>query len=336
MPTPIIISGVSGAATSAGTQLSVLRHRLLETLGPFIRGVVTQQAASLEAAARIISEDLLTDAAPATHLDGRYVYVYGPAGGAEVGTQRQVMGGSFDGPLGALSLDRPYDTPLAAGSLFEVAVLPAQKYLGSDGANHCINLALEQLPVPDYLPFTVTATGGVTDSQYAIPAPLWPVRDVDAVVYRRTSTISEPRQEVATPSYEVVRDADQVILSFWSVPGNVGDVLEIKVQRPAVSWIRHDGVWGDAVAGLASEDDACLYGVNEVVAAARPIALQRLSLLAEAGSPERALLVAESEAEYNRAALARWYAGFRGDGRQKARPRGGYGPWGAGQPGWSR
>jgi hypothetical protein len=147
---------------------------------------------------------------------------------------------------------------------------------------------------------------------------------VQRVFYARSSTTEERRREVNQGVWEFEHDADTPTLSFRYLPFNAGDTIEVEVLRPANTWIRHDGVWGDASTpvdatsvGLQEEGDAALYDVVSVVAQARPIALQRLSLLHAVGSKERGLYQGESESDTQKAALARWFGGFRGSGVQR-------------------
>jgi hypothetical protein len=320
---PVIITGASSSV--AGTTRTVLRHRLLETLGLFLTGTVTTVAASLEAASTIISTAIRSDQRERSHLDGLYAYIYGPDGAAEQGTQRLVVSASYDGPIGAATTDYPYDSgALASATQFELAVMPAEKYLGCEGANHCLNLALETLPVVDFVPLTLTATGGVSDTQYGFDSYPYPVRGIESVVYPRTLTASESRRVVAPGSYGFYRDGEQAVLSFSSLPGNVGDVVEVGLLRPATTWIKSGGVWASSTTGLAAESDCCAYDALTVVNAARPIALEAMALMTERGSKERADLLAEAERAGVTAAVSRWYQSFgRGARVQSARTTGG-------------
>jgi hypothetical protein len=323
MGVPVIITG--GSTTVTGTTRTVLRHRLLETLGPFLTGTVTTLAASLEAASSIISTAIQSDQRRGGHLDGLYAYVYGPDAALELGTQRLCVSGAFDGGIGAAVVDRPYDSgALALGTQFEMSVMPAEKYLGAEGADHCLNLALETLSVVDFVSLPLTATSGVSDTQYAFDSYPYPIKGIESIVFPRTSTTSESRRVVTPGSYGFYRDGEQAILSFSSLPGSVGDVVEVGLLRPATTWIKSGGVWASSTTGLAAESDCCAYDALTVVNAARPIALERLALLADRGSPERADLLGEAERAGVTAAVSRWYQSFgRGVRVQSARTTGG-------------
>lgn len=308
---PII---VGSSSSMTGTTLQTIRERLLETLGYFATGTISTQAASLEADRMLISDSWKSDQAPPEDLDGLFVYV---RNGDQARTQRRVVNGAFDGPLGALTADYPYAAALQVGTFFEVAVLPAAKYQGTEGANHIINLALEELPVVDYVSITVTATDGVVDTQYSLAGYPWPIKSVEAVAYDRQLPASERRREMPRGQWAFVNDGESPILSFHSAPGNSGDTIEVRLHRPANTRIKSSGSWGDSTTGLSLEDDACLYDAATVVRQARPIALQRMALLHRRGSKERDDLLGEAAEERATAALSRFYGRFRGNGAQR-------------------
>lgn len=306
----------SASPTQTGARLDVIRRRLLRTLGYFATGVVTSEASSLEAERYVISESIQSDQSPPEHFDGMYVYVNGtgtPVGSSAAASQRRVMNGTFDGAYGAIMNDRGYDAPLAVGRTFEVSVLPAVAYLGVSGANDIINEALESLTVLDYLPITVVEG----QTQYSLAGYNWPIKSIDAVVYSRTNTTGYPREEMPK-CWTFDQDAEAPVLSFWSLPDTVGNTIELRVHRPANTRIKTNGAWADSSTGLSYDDDECLYDAATVVAKARPIAYERLALRYPEGSPERTALDGRAEQADIKAATQRWYASFRGDGRQKA------------------
>jgi hypothetical protein len=223
------------------------------------------------------------------------------------------MNGAFDGPLGAFPVDYPYDDPIGVGTFIEVGVLPAEKYLGVEGANHILNLSLEQLGLIDYVPLTVVAD----QSQYSFVGYPWPVKGIADVVYPRTSTTNEARQAISRSSWSFVNDGASPVISFGSVPASAGDVLDVGLLRPASTIIKTSGAWGDSTTGLVYEDDECLYDAKTVIAQARPIALERLAQMYQPGTKERASYEVQAEMASVGGAIARFYGSFRGNGRQR-------------------
>lgn len=309
---PII---VGPASSTTGTSLTTLRHRLAEQLGYFATGTVTTQAASLEAERYVISDQIQSDEDVPGSLNGLYLWV---RSGTYARTQRKLVSGSFDGSYGAVAVDRAYTGALAVGTAFEISVLPAEKYQGAEGLNHILNLALEALPVIDYVSVTLVAG----QNQYSLGGYAWPIRDVAAVVYPRASATAEERREAPRGSWTFYPNADEPTLSFTSMPGVGGDVIEVKLLRPANTWIKSGSSWGSSTTGLSAEDDACLYDANTVVAQALPIAKQRLASLYPQGSKERALLLKEAQGDAWAAALAKHFARFRGNGAVTVGARG--------------
>lgn len=312
MPVPIIVSDAGGA--TIGDSLATIRGRLAETLGHHGVGTVTTLAAGLEADKRLISTAYQSDQLPPESLDGLFVHI---RDGAEARSSRRIVNGSFDGPLGALVVDRPYAAPLAEATVFEVSVLPGEKYQGIEGLRPIINLALEELPVIDLVSITITSTGGVADTQYSLASYAWPIKAVGRVFYPRTSTTSERRREIPRGQWELVLNAHEPILSFTSLPASVGQAVEVELHRPADTWIKTGGTWGSSTTGLVLDADQCLYDAATVVRQARPIALQRLALVHERGSKARERLEEEAAEARVTAALSRLYGRYRGNGAQR-------------------
>jgi len=311
MPIPLILPSSS---TASGTTRATIRERLAETLGYFASGTVTTLAASLEAERYILSSSMRSDGTPPEHFDGLFAYI---RDGAQAGAQRRLVNGGWDGPVGSLMVDYPYDAALTAGTGFELSVLPAEAYQGLSGLNDLINLGLEQLPVIDKVSVTVTATSSVTDTQYDLSGYAWPIKSVRAVYYSRTSTTSDSRL-MAPHTWVFDQDAESPMLSFvGGPPASVGDAFEVEVLRPANTRIRQSGAWGDATTGMTADDDECLYDALTVVNMARPIALERLAHLYPRGSKERMQIEGEAEGAHVTAAFSKFYGGFRSNGVQK-------------------
>lgn len=319
MPTPLVVYG--GTSAAEGTALGAIRPRLAAMLGHFTLGTVTTQAASLDADRQVISTQLQSAELPPAHLDGLYLYV---RDGAEAGAQRLVQGGAYDGPYGVATVDQKYASgPLAPGTAFELSVLPARAWHGMTGLNDCINLGLETLGLIDLIQETIVADAdGQATTQIDLSGLPWQIAAVDAVYYPRTSTTAERRREMPR-CWDFVQDAENTTLSFRYLPANIGDVIEVKVRRPATTRIKVGGVWGDATAGLVDDSDACLYDAGAVVSAALPIALERLALRYALGSPERAKLEGDARAQRIAAGINRFYGRKRDSGVQRVGATGG-------------
>lgn len=318
MPVPLVIPSSS---TANGTSRRSIRQRLAPLLGYYARGTVTTEAASLEADRYVISSSIKSDHAPAEHLDGLFLYV---TNGDEEGSQRRVINGAFDGPLGAVYVDTAYASgPLAAGTAFEIGVMPAEEYQGLSGLNEAINLSLEELPVIDYVSITVTATGGVTDTEYSFINLSWPVKSVLEVIYPRTSVTTERRRIMPRGVWDYDLDAESPVLSFRRGPANVGETIEAKVLRPASTRIRQAGVWGNVTTGMTSDDDETLYDVSTVVKQALPIALERMAHKFERGSKEWMAAKGEADTASTAAAVSKFFGRLRGSGVQRVGAIGG-------------
>lgn len=307
MPIPLV---VSSSSTATGTTRETYRRRLIRELGgKYVFGSVTTQASGLEAERYLISTNLRGDQRARDYFDGLYCYVsVGP-------TQRKLLSGAYEGSRGIVALDDVYDDPLPVGTIFELSVLPADPWAGADGLNDIINEALESLPVLDWQPLTVVA--GQTEYSMANFAT-YPLKGIQAVAYARTSTTNQRRREMPRGAWSFDQDGESPMLSFWEMPANPGDVIEVGLLRPAKSRIRVGSTWGNSTVGLTSDTDQALYDAATVAAAALPIAKERLARLGAVGSEERAELLAEAFEDRINANFSKFYARFRGSGAQKA------------------
>lgn len=317
---PIVVT--SSSTSVVGTTLPTLVDRLAETLGYYATGTVTTAATSLEAEQWVICDQFQSDQLAPDQADGLFLFVRD--GSVAPRTQRRIVDASFDSGYGAFRVDHPFSAPLALGTSFEVAVLPREKQHGAEGLRHILNLALERLPVTDKV--SMVAVAG--QSQYPFVSLPYPVKFVTDVLYPRTDPTNEPRRVVPRNYWTLDQDADTPVLSFGVLPFTAGDTFEVELYRPASSWIRSGGIWGDSTTGLVLETDACLYDPLTVVNVARPIALQRLALRYPLGSPERQRLHAEMADGEVTSAFARFYGRVPSDRRQRVgAQRAGSGTW---------
>ena len=318
------IPHVGGSSTVTGTTLLTLREKLARKVGYFVRGTVTAVAAGLEPERYVISSTVRGDSRAPSSWDGHYLYV---TNGDEQYTQRALMPGTFEGPTGALYLDEPFDSgPLALSTTFEVSQLPAADYQGVSGLNRALNESLHTLPAIDFISQTVVAD----QVNYPLTNQAWRVQGVRSVSWPRASATGEMRVSLSTGSWGFEHDAEIPSLTFGSAPGNVGDTFEVEVLRPADTWIKTGGAWGDSATGLVLDTDACVYDANTVIAQAYPIALEYLAQTYPRGDAMRDTLMAESERAATAGALARWFGGQRGSGVQRVGATGGGRSWAKG------
>jgi hypothetical protein len=298
---------VPGSSTSRGVSLLRYRQRLADSLGYYATARVSQLAASLEGERRILTSDFISDQASPDRFDGLFVYVLD---GLQAGAVRQLVGGTYDGTLGALVVDRPFDAALAVGTHVELGVLPASRYLGQAGFREVINLALEELTVIDRVSITATAQ----TIEYSLANYPWPIKGVGKLYDPRTSTTDRLR-ETSQP-WSFTNDAESPLLTLNSAYA-AGDVFILELHRPASTRIRQGGAWGDSLDGLVDDSDEALYDVATLVKQVRPIALRRLAKMHAVGSPERADLLGEADNEQTKAALSRFFNRFKGNGAIK-------------------
>lgn len=289
----------------AGTARSRYRPQLARLLGPYVEGAVSTTLTGLEAERVLISEQLRSDTAAAGYFDDLYVYI---TSGALAGSQRAVAQGGYQGPDGMLWLDTPLDGVLAAGDRYELAVLPAENYLSTTGLNQAINDGLDGLPIVHIV--DIVAAGGQT--HYPMTGYPWLVLGTGEIYMPRSSD-QQARRVVGLSQFETNAEVPTLILPFSFGDGTV---FSVQVSRPASSWVRQNGVWGDAQ-GMTSDTDQALYEVRGVVRAGRPYALASLARRSPLMSAERAALLAAADEAGMRESVFRWYAGQRANRPQR-------------------
>jgi hypothetical protein len=304
MPAPLVIPS---SDTASGIALTRYREELGPLLGLFAATTVTSAAASLEATRTVLSSALASDAAKPDHWDGHFVYV---RDGAQAGSQRRVIDGSFQGPQGALLVDYPFDAALAIGTTFEVSVLPAGDWQGIKGLNDAINRALDTLPVVSRVAITSDGLARVSLANYA-----WPIKGVRGVYDDISATDDTLIPTSQRWSFE--NDAEGPYVQLTTAYSS-GTVFYLELLRSARTRIRQNGAWGDSSTGLENEDDEALYDARTVALAALPIATARLARMAPRGSKQRAELQDEADRQQTDGNLTRFYQSFKGSGAQRA------------------
>jgi hypothetical protein len=302
---PLIIPSSS---TADGISLSTYRRRLAEEIGVHMVGTTTTPASGLEAERYVVSLDVRSDTAPPGFFDGLYLYV---TTGAQAGVQRRLVGGGFEGPAGALVVDYPFDAALASGVTFELSALPAVTYLGLRGMNVLLNRALEELPLVDKLPIAAVTA----QREYSLASYDWPIKAIRDV-YEPRLVATDPLVR-APRGWRLVLDGEAPTLVL-DTSYTTGDTFYIEVTRPASTRIRASGAWGDTSSGLSADTDEALYDAKTVVNMALGPAKRTLALSLPASDPARGPMLAEAEVAAQRAIVARFYNGFRGDGAQRS------------------
>lgn len=300
----------SGSSAALGTTQRAIRHILARECGYFGLGSVTTEASGIEAERYAISSGYRSDWAKRDRFDGLYLFING---GDDVGVQRKLVNGDFDGPLGAFKVDYPYAGILQQGTSFEISVLPAEDYLGVGGLNTAIDLALDTLGVLDHVLLTSDGTRRLSLAGYQ-----WPIRGVQNV-YNTLSATDDSLRSIGTRA-SFVNDAEGPYLQLMGAFAD-GVTVTAELIRPASSWIRQSGGWGPSTTGLTNDSDATVYDATTVVRMAKPIALEYLAQLQPRGSAERNEIMGEARDERATAALVRWHSSFRGTGVQRVGAR---------------
>lgn len=307
------------SATIAGISLERYRRATAQEVGEF--GVLTATetadiAITPDARRLVTASTLQSDGLTADRYDGFWLYV---CDGDQAGEVRRVLEGEFDAGDGSWLVDRPFSAPLEDGTTIELMnSLPAVRYGTVDGFREAINLAIEQLPLPDKV--SVTIVDG--QERYGLTGYPWPIKGVGDVY--------EPRADADDPYDRTMqgavleRDGEAVTLALTGgFSTGTAPTFDIALIRPANTWIRSSGTWADSLVGLQDDADEAVYDVRTVVLKAVPIVLARMANLRPRGSAERAELLAEAERAGVTGALARWYGSLRGDGRQRVGATGG-------------
>lgn len=308
MAAPLI---VPSATAASGIRLSRYRRGLAPELGE--HGVLTVSGTpsvsdTPDADRQVLCSGLVADGKLGTRYDGFWLYV---CDGDEAGTVRQVLEGQYEGGFGSLLLDAQFTDPLASGTTIELCkTLPAVNHGTIPGLLDVINLALEELPVLDQI--TVVSDGTQRISLVNYP---WPIKRL-AEVYEPTTDADE-RLCPTSKTWKLVNDADTPYVQL-SCAFTVNDVITLDIHRPANTWIRSSGVWGDSQTGLSSDADEALYDVATVVRQAMPHALRRMARLFPQTAPERKDLLGQAEDHEAKSVLTRFFGQFRGTGAQSA------------------
>lgn len=156
MPKITIIT--PSTTTGSGYTLATYYRRLASELG-FYQATIASSLATLGDTTRyIIADELRDDEADYDFFGRPWVYI---STGALAATQRRILShpAGYLGPLGALTVSRPYDQVVPVGSVLEVTnPLPVKRHLSIKGLADCVNEALALINIKTIA--TVTGNGG--------------------------------------------------------------------------------------------------------------------------------------------------------------------------------
>jgi len=244
----------------ASRSLLGYRRKLASRLGLY--GVYTTSSASVASTAtrELICSTLadLDSRVSAERYDGFSAYI---TDGALLGQQRRVVRSGYTASSGTLLLHRAFATTPATAVEFELhGTLPAIALDNVDGLREAINKALAACWSLDRLTFT-----GIADRNfYSLTAYPWlRRRDQLGAIYgpASTTTTSPPlwpgggwlRLDGDTPRLEI-RQTFAADETFY-----------VDVLRPANSYIKAGGAWGESTVGLVDDADEALTDQNLVV-----------------------------------------------------------------------
>lgn len=149
---PHISVAVSPGVAASGTTLLDLCCRVADTVGFRLPTVVTDTAAAGDTARVVLSDEFRDDEAGYDFLAGDWLYVAGDdATTNQPQTQRRIVsqpGAGYLGPMGGVTLSRPFDAPLIAGSPVHLtSPSPMRRHLGVSGYREAINEGLDRKSV---------------------------------------------------------------------------------------------------------------------------------------------------------------------------------------------
>jgi hypothetical protein len=226
-----------------------------------------------DAARTLVSDELVDFDKSANAYDGVYAFL---ADGALVGQQRRASKGQFTNSTGTLLLARPFSGTVESGTVVELCFrLPAIAADGVSGIRECLNQALRVLPIPDRLTFTASDANQLHYDTDDYP---WLLRGerLGAVYQVPSAATDNPSPWPGAISWRADASAPQLELRY---PFNVGDTFQVLVARPAATWIRSGGTFGESTVGLVDDDDAVYLEPTIVIEAALAYAYGTLAEL---------------------------------------------------------
>lgn len=256
--------------------LLYLRRAVSAELGGF--GLFTTSQASANDSI-IHSNDLVWAEKSSSSFDNTWQYAYG---GNISGQQRPTLDSGYSPTAGTLQVARPWSDEPDAGVEIEIhAKLPAIQAGRVDGLREVINRALSKLWINtrEALPTSESEFFDLSDKDWLTH------RSQIIDVYRP----SDPTNNAYRPyrvgyAYRFVPLANETRLEGPMV-SETG--WEIEVQRPADTFIKASGAWGDSQVGLVDDTDEQFHQPQVVIPVALYEAYKALSKAAWLGQDER-------------------------------------------------
>jgi hypothetical protein len=190
---------------------------------------------------------------------GRWVYV---ASGAGAGQTRRVRTNGYVAATGALTIDPAWTiTPVNGDAIELTGYFPATPQVGADSSYlTLINAALRQIVAPDRISVPITTS----QESPLVTWAGWLDRE------ERLRAVWEPGPTGGLPVPADFRrprlrlDADLPVLELAVPFASSSGLLALDVLRPADTWIKTAGAWGESAVGLVSETDEARPSVEDV------------------------------------------------------------------------
>jgi hypothetical protein len=252
---------VSIPVSSSLRSLRNLRRQLSRRLGGFEKH---EQETDSPATDKVYSADLIGSNPNATAYDNTWIYI---ATGNHAGQQRLASNGGFDDAAGTVQLVSAFDAAVpAAHTIWEVhSKLPAIEANRTLGLREVLNQALEVM-------WTIkreTFTGDGTEMFLVGEGRDWLTSEAQIVdVYVPADSTGTYRPYSAGKGYQFRYNAEAPRLEGAALDADEAG-WELEVIRPAHTWIKHGGAWGDSLVGLQDDDDETMVAPQALI----PVAL---------------------------------------------------------------
>jgi hypothetical protein len=239
-------------------QLTVYRRALANALddlgGPY---AITSATANTVVVPALIN--LAGNISPNAYA-GRWVYV---ASGTGAGQTRRVRTNGYSAPTGSWTVDPAWTIVPSAGDIVELTGLfPVTPQVGSDNSYLTIlNADLRQIVAPDRISLAITTS----QEYYLLAQAAWLDRE------ERLGAVWEPGPTGGLPIPADWRrprlrlDAELPVLELAVPFAAAAGILFLDVLRPADTWIKSAGAWGESTVGLVSETDEARPSIEDVV-----------------------------------------------------------------------
>lgn len=253
------------------------RQVLAAALGFYSPGLLADGAGSSNS---LVCSGLIDSDFEANFLDGTWILTTSSASGTPTsGTVRRVKTGGLAPATGTVTMTRTFGTSaISSGFTFDIyGVLPPTDQLGRRGILSCINLALRECWILDYL----SITGVANQYQYPLSTSYPWLTSEDQVIDVWVRRPSYSRDQM-TPEWRFISDADSPQLEF-KVPFTTSDTLKPYVYRPLDTWISvHGGGFAESTVGLVNDDDQALLSLDGMKAVGLYYCYESLAMIGDA------------------------------------------------------